>query len=171
MKNPTITLLFVLPTLLCLNFTALSQDSPWKLGTGVGFIDGVHISISRTVSEKNEFGFQMGTIPTHFIIIPAFEYKLYIGESSKREKFMTWYMGNKLLYYYEKNSSKEFHEIHINTSVGKNFYLSERFGLNTEIGILYKLYDMQVYTEFDYDDEPDRFRILPSLRVKMYYTF
>jgi len=161
--------LCLLFALFCFNFTLHSQESKsWKFGTGVGFIDGVHISISHAISKYNEFGFQIGTISYSSINITALEYKFYLEESKKRENFMTWYVGNKLLYYYEKNRSRDFNELYINTSVGKSFYLSPRFGINTDLGILYQLYEKQVNS---YEDENNRFRILPSLRLQLYYSF
>lgn len=162
--------LLVFYAVLCFSFIAKSQNKKWKAAAGIGMIDAAHISISHLVFKRNEISIQIGAIGS-LIVTPALEHKLYFKKSNKFQSLNTWYFGQKVMYFYEKNNSRKFNEVYLNATIGKDFNLSERFGLNFEIGGLYRIYDKRVYTSTTFVDEDEMEEILPSIRLQLYYRF
>ena len=104
----------------------------------------------------------------------AIEHKLFLARSVKHKDLNTWYFGQKLIHYYEKSDVYKWNTLFVNAYAGRDFNFSEKLGLSLDAGLLLKSLDRQTRVSDGSEvenDEPDRDRIMPSIRLQLFHRF
>ena len=164
--KPLIVLLFLCPSL------AVTQDL--KLSLGAGIPDLLHAGISTSISDKNEIGFQIGTIPIeNLLLTPTLEHRLYFKKSKEHKTLNTWFFGQRVSFYYERSDEYRWTMVFLNVSVGRNMYLGEKMGISLDTGIVATLHDQQHRisdgSEVEDDSPTTGAGIFPNIRVQFFY--
>ncbi|MEL7148588.1 MAG: hypothetical protein AAFO69_19595 [Bacteroidota bacterium] len=159
---------------LLLFFSQLANAQSFKLITGAGLPDFVHVGGAYQISPKNEIATHLGTF---FIdnktLASTLEHRLYYRKSTKFTDLNSWFFGQRITYYYEKSNEYNWHSLLITLSVGKNYYFTEDLGWSWDAGLFYEAIHKQFRNttgEAIEDDSPPSIPpLLPSLRIQLFW--
>ena len=154
----------------------LASAQDFKLTTGAGFPDLIHIGGAYQLTEINEIAIQIGSAFTSDTwITPTLEHRFYYKKSKKYESLNSWFFGQRVTYSYERSNDYNWHSIFMNLSIGRNYYFTQNFGFTWDAGIflwlLDKQFDNSTGLEVDDDSPPNIPNILPNLRIQFFRRF
>lgn len=169
--------LLLITLLICSASNSLAQDLNYRAYVGIGITDVAHVGLTRRFG-KLDIGAQMGYLNHDLgrIISGGVSSSLRLGHSKKFNDVPTLFFKQLLNCQNDRNTGyKEFYWLTTELLMGRNFYLSERFGLSAEGGIFVTIYQIERYTEVNIVNENDGDNnypfIFPSARIQAFYRF
>jgi hypothetical protein len=122
--------------------SALAQDKDLDLVVGIGFPEMVHIGFNAAISPKSALGFNAGANPSGFEAVQVtIEHLFNVASSKKFEARPTWYFGQRLTFFHEDNSTRVWRLLYLTPAIGRHMNISDRFGLNLDLGIFIILWE------------------------------
>lgn len=168
-------------TLLAISFLScfycLGQESNYRAHVGVGLIDVVHVGIARRVG-RVDLGPQLGYLKHNLgeIVTAGISGSYAIRYSSKFSGVPTVYVKQLLNYAHDKSTHMaQWRWLVTESSIGRNFYFGQHFGVSAEGGFFVTLYQKEeTLFQPEYllappaDDYPS---VFPSVRVQVFARF
>ena len=122
--------------------SALAQHKDLDLVAGIGFPEMVHIGFNTGISPKSALGFNAGAKTSGFEAGQVtIEHKLNVASSKKFEASPTWYFGQRLTFFHVDNSARVWRVLYLTHVIGRHVNISDRFGLNLDLGIYIVLWE------------------------------
>jgi hypothetical protein len=137
MKKSLLSIIFLIAI-----HSALAQDKDFDLVAGIGFPEMLHIGFNADISPKSALGFNAGANTSGFEAVQVtIEHKFNFASSKKFEASPTWYFGQRLAFFHEDNSTRVWRILYLTPVIGRHVNISDRFGLNLDLGIFIILWE------------------------------
>jgi hypothetical protein len=165
---------FTLSFLILMN-CAFPQGKNWEVVSGFGFPDVLHIGVNMSVSQKHFLGITFGTfgyVPSELKSVQfTFEHKTNFAYSKKFTGRPTWYFGERLTYSYEDNNTYFWRTLYLTPGIGRHLNITDKFGLNADLGIFIRLWEKHNGCSRGCDDEERDllYFISPTARFQIFY--
>ncbi len=157
-------------------FAPVFEGSSQEIRTyaGVGVPDWFHVGVSYEISDKNEFGVQIGSAlinGTGKTVTPGLEFRRYFGTSKKFQQAKTWFFGTRLIYL-NSNQLGEIrrHDGFSTLTIGRNHHISRKSGISIDYGILLHVLEVEETNSASNRREDAPF-IFPSLNIRFFRLF
>lgn len=149
----------------------LAQKRKWEVVSGVGLPDLIHIGLNKNLTTRSSLGANVGFIPASSKMRQlTFEHKLNFKYSRKFTNQPTWYFGQRVTGFYEDNGEIKWRTIYLTPNIGKHINISDKFGLNADIGTFIQIWQKIKRDQYCFDCDSDvRFFVLPSIRIQVFY--
>lgn len=122
--------------------SAPAQDKDLDVVAGIGFPEMLHIGLNVGISPRSDLGFNAGVRTSGFEAVQVtIEHKFNVASSRKFEASPTWYFSQRLTFFHEDNSMRLWRVLYLTPlSIGRHVNISDRFGLNFDLGIYIRLW-------------------------------
>lgn len=123
-------------------YSALAQHKDLDLVAGIGFPEMLHIGFNAGISPRSDLGFNAGARVSGFEAVQVtIEHKFNVASSKKFEASPTWYFGQRLTFFHVDNSTRVWRVLYLTPVIGRHVNISDRFGLNLDLGIYIILWE------------------------------
>lgn len=137
MKKSLLSIIFVIAL-----HSVLAQDKALDLVAGYGFPEMLHIGFNASISARSTLGFNAGARASGFEAVQVtIDHQFNVASSKKFEARPTWYFGDRLTYFHQDNSARVWRVLYLTPVIGRHMNISDRFGLNIDLGIYIILWE------------------------------
>lgn len=153
-----------------------SFQDRFNFSAGVGLPEILNVGVCFYL-DPWKFGLYLGAVPwldrdKRAMRIMTADARYHFGGSSQLSTIPPWYMKLGFIYHRIQDSEWKYSEEHsywLATRIGRNFNLTEQFGIFLELGPIFCLYDK--FTMEDYTDIGCEYKMLPGFGIGLFYSF
>ena len=146
-----------------------SGQEKLNITAGIGTPELLNVGL-RLQLDQTQIGLSVGSLPLNDESIISFSgdvYYHFAGSSILSER-KPWYARTGLTYLRHETNTFIDKYVYLNIRMGRDFHISEKFGVNMDVGISFELYNDRTQIEPSNGWRFD-FPVLPSLGIAFFY--